>query len=94
MKVVTAYRCEHCEKKILISKSGMYKHEAKCFANPVMKACRTCSNYTIFDREVINTITGDQMHDGCNYFKKSFQEEGFKFKHFCKGWKPAEERNW
>jgi hypothetical protein len=43
MTETKAYKCDYC-KHLTISKSGMYKHESKCFNNPVMKACKTCIN--------------------------------------------------
>ena len=41
----TIFECEHCNKKRLISKYGMKKHEEKCFYNPIRKACITCNNF-------------------------------------------------
>lgn len=43
MEKVTAYKCEFC-KKILSTKSGMHKHENKCFSNPKSKSCITCGS--------------------------------------------------
>jgi hypothetical protein len=45
MKTLTAYQCEHC-KKLLVSKSGMGKHEKNCYHNPAVQACITCQHLT------------------------------------------------
>ncbi|MFR5643609.1 MAG: hypothetical protein ACLTK7_10620 [Clostridium paraputrificum] len=41
----TIYECEHCNKKRLINKTQMKKHENICWFNPKNKTCLTCSHY-------------------------------------------------
>lgn len=79
---IIAYKCEHCEKKILSSKSGMYKHESKCFANPEMRACRTC-------KHVENHLESGLKF--CNQHKKVIGPE-IPFQHFCPKYKQSERR--
>lgn len=40
---VKAYKCDYC-KHLTVSKSGMYKHESRCFHNPLNRTCKTCKN--------------------------------------------------
>jgi len=43
MKKVTAYQCGFCRiSRLYLSKSGVKKHEEKCWLNPVRKSCATC----------------------------------------------------
>lgn len=44
MKEITAYECEYGCGKFLKTKSGMRRHEKKCFWNPANKACASCGN--------------------------------------------------
>ena len=39
------YECEYCNKKRLINKTQMKKHEDICWYNPKNKTCLTCNNY-------------------------------------------------
>jgi len=43
MDKVTAYTCKFCP-KLLISYSGMNKHEKRCFKNPESRSCLICKN--------------------------------------------------
>ena len=100
---ITAYKCEHCEKKILKSKSGMYKHEASCFANPQMRACRSCEHFMRYSETVYNRHHGgnpgstdyEEEHTCCNAYEysKEFKDD-FTMKHYCEKYKQAKERNW
>lgn len=43
---VKAYACEFkCGQKVVMSKASMIDHEARCFHNPVKKACATCIHF-------------------------------------------------
>lgn len=42
MKKITAYKCSFCG-KILQTRSGMYRHEKKCFYNKQTRSCITCA---------------------------------------------------
>ena len=42
MKKIEAFKCDHCVKKVLTTRSGMRAHEKKCFMNPVSKSCIAC----------------------------------------------------
>lgn len=42
MKERTIFQCEHCNKKRLINKTAMAKHEEKCWWNTKNKTCVTC----------------------------------------------------
>lgn len=41
MKSITVFECDYC-KKLYKSKSGILKHEKRCFNNPVTKSCISC----------------------------------------------------
>lgn len=41
MKAITVFECDYC-KKLYRSKSGILKHEKRCFHNPVTKSCISC----------------------------------------------------
>lgn len=41
---VTVWKCEHCLKRRLASKSKIKKHEKECWYNPELKACTTCNH--------------------------------------------------
>ena len=45
MKMVKAFQCEFCLRKVMMNKAHLAKHEAICFHNPKRKACQTCGNY-------------------------------------------------
>ena len=51
-KPVIRYQCEHCKIKTYSSKSNCVRHEKQCFANPKMKACRTCK-FFLADMETV-----------------------------------------
>ncbi|WP_251862144.1 hypothetical protein [Clostridium sp. Marseille-Q2269] len=42
MKERIIFQCEHCNKKRLINKSAMEKHEERCWWNTKNKTCVTC----------------------------------------------------
>ena len=45
MKKVTAYQCDFCKKpRLYLSRSGVKKHEVRCWLNPARKSCATCAN--------------------------------------------------
>ena len=58
MKEVTMYECEYCKKKVYRNKSSARRHEKKCFANPINKACRSCSNLNSLSKTVYNPNHG------------------------------------
>jgi len=41
MKEVTRYQCDHC-KKTFAKNLYAHRHELICWANPAVKACRSC----------------------------------------------------
>lgn len=41
MREITRYQCEHCDKHFATAKYTI-KHEKNCWANPELKACRSC----------------------------------------------------
>lgn len=45
MRVREIYECEHCNKKRLINKTQMKKHEDICWFNPQNRACLTCEHF-------------------------------------------------
>jgi len=101
MREIIAYQCDYCEKKITKSKSGMYKHESKCYANPINKACRTCKNFERYEETVYNRNHGGNPGSTdyeiektcCNRYNEEFNED-FKMQFYCVGWEEAKERNW
>jgi hypothetical protein len=78
----TAYKCEYCD-KIYKLKPSCKRHELTCFANPGMRACRTCKN-----------VVGDEEERTmkCNITKKflSHPWEICKFEHGCKYYREGE----
>ena len=44
MRKRTIYECSYCNKRRLLSKSAMRKHEKECFYNHDNKTCVTCWN--------------------------------------------------
>lgn len=42
MEKINAFKCDFCS-KILQTRSGMHKHENKCFQNPSTESCITCN---------------------------------------------------
>jgi hypothetical protein len=43
---ITAWSCQFkCGRRVCTTKSVIEKHEARCFSNPAMRACKTCGNF-------------------------------------------------
>jgi len=57
MKPITRYACEHCGKHFATKKYAE-KHEKKCWANPDLKACRSC----MFQEQNFEPIEGTEGH--------------------------------
>ena len=42
---ITAYACKfHCRRRAVQDKKRMIEHEARCFHNPINRACQTCEH--------------------------------------------------
>jgi hypothetical protein len=66
VNIVQAFQCEFCE-KVYKNKDSCRKHEKQCFANPIMKACRSCK-YAIKDSETVyERPHGDQNYGDADY---------------------------
>ena len=76
---VTAFKCEYCD-KIYKLKPSCKRHELHCFANPGMRACRTCDNVSYEDDNIIRCgITNKflshpweicKFEHGCKYYRE------------------------
>jgi hypothetical protein len=66
MKEIKAYQCEWCN-KITKSKSGINKHENKCYKNPSLKSCYNCK-YLTNSGYIVKIMT-------CEIFNKNISEE-------------------
>lgn len=55
MKKIQAHKCDYCP-KILLSYSGMWKHEKNCFFNPKSRSCVTCTHL-----DEVFTVDGRQL---------------------------------
>ena len=69
MLEIKAYKCEYCNKKIYQNKSSCIRHEKKCFANPKMKACRSCEYLVKILETVYVQPHGDQNYGDADYDK-------------------------
>lgn len=67
MKEIKAFKCEYCNKKIYELKSSCARHERKCFANPAMKACRSCEYLVKILETVYVRPHGDQNYGDADY---------------------------
>jgi len=83
MREIKAYMCEYCE-KILKTRSGIKKHEDKCFANPREKACRTCENF----------YSDDWNETHCDVYLKSFSKKEIKYKKNCQNHRRSKIKRW
>ena len=44
---VTAYSCQYrCGRKVATKRKAMEEHEARCYHNPLRRACQSCANFT------------------------------------------------
>lgn len=66
MNIIQAYQCEFCL-KIYKSKGGCRNHEKRCFANPVMRACRSCKHAIKDSNTVYVRPQGDQNYGDADY---------------------------
>lgn len=57
MKPITRYECEHCGKHFATKKYAA-KHESKCWANPDLKACRSC----LYQKQKWVPVEGKENH--------------------------------
>lgn len=95
MRERTIYECEHCNKKRLINKTQMKKHENICWFNPKNKTCLTCSHYEYEP----GYLEPHPEIDGCPYEKIeayrccSLKNEQLDKKPIinCRDWKEKEE---
>lgn len=83
MREITAYICEHCEKKIYRHKSSAHGHESRCYWNPANRACASCDNQilgqiTISDGHVRDTA--QCVVTGANLLIKS------ELRRYCESW--------
>ena len=100
MKEIKAYECEYCG-KVYKLKNSCGRHEQKCFANPLNKACRTCK-HAIKDSETVYVRpNGDQNYGDADYDIKflwceitekylKHPSEPCNFEHNCKFWEQGE----
>lgn len=101
MKEIVVYQCEFCEKKIYKTKSSAIRHEKRCYANPVNKACRTCK-HAIKDSDTVYVQPhGDQNYGDADYdidyiyceITDNFlyhPEKPCEFKNNCSHWEKGE----
>jgi hypothetical protein len=64
---IKAYKCEFCNKKIYQAKSSAVRHEKQCYANPIMKACRSCDHLIKISNTVYVPPHGDQNYGDSDY---------------------------
>ena len=77
MNEIKAYSCEHCNKYYKKTKKSVENHEEICFANPKRKACQTCSNLGLKNKD--------------NFLVDYCHELGLFMTHFvceCQRWEP------
>lgn len=77
MNEIKVYSCEHCNKYYKKTRKTVENHEKICFSNPKRKACQTCSNLGLKNKD-------NFLIDYCHEFE-SFMN------HFvceCQGWEP------
>jgi hypothetical protein len=77
MNEIKAYECNFCNKYYKKTKKTVEKHEAICFSNPVRKACQTCSNLGLKNKD---NFLVNYCHD-FETFMKIFVCE-------CQRWEP------
>jgi len=68
MNEIKAYECSFCNKYYKKTKKTVEKHEVICFSNPVRKACQTCSNLGLKNKD---NFLIDYCHE-FGTFMKSF----------------------
>jgi hypothetical protein len=66
LKEITAFVCSYCD-KLYRRKSSAIRHEKKCYANPLTKACRTCANAVEDSETVYVKPCGDQEYGDADY---------------------------
>lgn len=83
MNEIKAYECEYGCGKYLRTRSGMNKHEKKCYWNPVNKACASCGN-----NEEYSDGDGFQEWEGRYCTKLEFEIFGERYngKSNCRFW--------
>ncbi|MCP4604517.1 MAG: hypothetical protein GY847_29015 [Proteobacteria bacterium] len=50
----TAWQCEWGCGRYLLTRQYILEHEHRCYYNPTMKACKTCSNFSYHQKTVYN----------------------------------------
>ena len=82
MKKIQVFECDYC-KKILRSRSGMKKHEEKCFYNEETKSCILCKHLSLqsfVDGRILtpheeNLLSG--KIDGTYHIETGYEEADF-----------------
>lgn len=58
-RAITAYACNFkCGKKVDTVRKRMEVHEARCFCNPVRRACQTCIHFQADSDTIYNPYHG------------------------------------
>lgn len=89
-KEVLRYQCEHCKTRTYSTKSNCIRHENDCYANPRVKACRTCKYYSKEIETVYNPHHGgnpgstdyERSYSWCRAKQKELGRE-IPFEHHC-----------
>lgn len=77
MREVSAFMCEHCERKVYRHRSSARSHELRCMWNPSNRACASCGNQ---DRDGYCEITLDNLRKAgalrldCPHWKPKMEE--------------------
>jgi hypothetical protein len=79
-----AFKCGHKHSKNI---DGMAKHEARCWYNPEVRACKTCKHY---DRYIDSDDYTSWFAEGCNVVDE-FNNEDFKIHTNCEHWEAKNE---
>ena len=99
-KEVIRFQCEHCKEKTYSTKGNCVRHENDCYANPNMKACRTCKHYSKVYETVYNPYHGgdpgstdyEREYSWCIIKEKELGRE-IPFKHYCPSYSPSNRDN-
>lgn len=80
----TAWACQYkCGRNVTTSRKRMEEHEARCWFNPVRRACVTCKNFT-------KENDGDDFRTwtvlSCAADDSIFSDEDKKLRHDCPLW--------
>lgn len=77
MRVREIYECEHCNKKRLINKTQMKKHEDICWFNLKNRTCLTCKWFEYRSHQdepkycnAKNGVLCGNIITGCDYWKE------------------------